>query len=157
MDRACRSLDNYLHATNTWFRRVHDEARQQGFQVAYFSMEFGLTECLPIYSGGLGVLAGDHLKSSSDLDLPLAGVGLLYQKGYFRQFLNADGWQQENYPDNDFYNMPLQPERDPQGNPVRISVEFPGRTIYAQVWRAQVGRIPLFLLDTNIPLNNATD
>ncbi|HZP84904.1 MAG TPA: alpha-glucan family phosphorylase [Chthonomonadaceae bacterium] len=157
MDRVCRSQESYLHAANTWFRRVHGDALKSGFRVAYFSMEFGITECLPIYSGGLGVLAGDHLKSSSDLDLPLAGVGLLYQQGYFRQYLNADGWQQERYPENDFYNMPLQPERDAQGNPVRISVDFPGRTVYAQVWRAQVGRIPLFLLDTNIPLNNATD
>src|SRR5579872_4183547 len=102
-----------------------------GLRVAYFSMEFGLTECLPIYSGGLGVLAGDHLKSASDLGVPLVGVGLLYQQGYFRQRLNADGWQQERYPKNDFYNLPVLPELGSNGEPVRISVEFPGRTVHA--------------------------
>ena len=157
MDRACRSLDAYMCAKNTWYRRYHVEALDQGTRIAYFSMEFGLTECLPIYSGGLGVLSGDHLKSASDLDLPLVGVGLLYQQGYFRQYLNADGWQQERYPENDFYNMPLSLEHNADGDPVIISVDFPGRTVYAQVWRVQVGRIPLYLLDTNISLNNHDD
>jgi starch phosphorylase len=157
MDRVCRSEELYTRAANTWFRRVHAEALAQNIRIAYFSMEFGITECLPIYSGGLGVLAGDHLKSSSDLDVPLVGVGLLYQQGYFRQYLNADGWQQERYPENDFYNMPLQPVRDAKGDPVHIAVEFPGRSVYAQIWWAQVGRIPLYLLDTNVPLNSPAD
>ncbi len=157
MDRVSRANESYLSATNTWFRRNHADKLAQGVRIAYFSMEFGLTECLPIYSGGLGVLAGDHLKSSSDLDLPLVGVGLLYQQGYFRQRLNTEGWQQERYPDNDFYNMPIQPERDANGEPLRVSVDFPGRAVYAQVWRVQVGRIPLYLLDTNISQNNAED
>jgi starch phosphorylase len=157
MDRVCRGNDNYLKAARTWFKRNHADALTHNIRVAYFSMEFGLTECLPIYSGGLGVLSGDHLKSSSDLDIPLVGVGLLYQEGYFHQRLNADGWQQERYPQNDFYNLPLQPERDPQGSPLRITVDFPGRPIYVQVWQAQVGRIPLFLLDTNIEPNSPTD
>jgi alpha-glucan phosphorylase-like protein len=103
------------------------------------------------------VLAGDHLKSSSDLNLPLVGIGLLYQQGYFRQYLNADGWQQQRYPENDFYNLPLKPERDSEGRPLTICVEFPGRPVFAQVWRVQVGRIPLILLDTNIPQNTPTD
>jgi starch phosphorylase len=158
MDRLCRSNDSYLHAAhNTWYRRKHADALAQDVRVAYFSMEFGITECLPIYSGGLGVLAGDHLKSASDLNIPLVGIGLLYQQGYFRQYLNTEGWQQERYPENDFYNMPLQAERDSKGDPVCIAVDFPGRTVYAQVWRAQVGRVPLYLLDTNISLNNAAD
>ena len=125
--------------------------------VAYFSAEFGLTECLPNYSGGLGILAGDYLKSASDLGLPLVGVGLLYQQGYFRQYLNADGWQQERYPDNDFYTLPLRLERDADGTPVTVSVEYPWGPIVAQVWRVQVGRVPLYLLDTNIPVNRQAD
>ncbi|HZO90407.1 MAG TPA: alpha-glucan family phosphorylase [Chthonomonadaceae bacterium] len=157
MDQVCRSVDNYMHTANTWCRTAHPKALRQGLSIAYFSMEFGITECLPIYSGGLGVLAGDHLKSSSDLGLPLVGIGLLYQQGYFRQYLNNDGWQQERYPENDFYNMPLQLEHDAASKPLYICVEFPGRTVYAQVWRAQVGRVPLYLLDTNIPLNSPID
>src|ERR1019366_8827417 len=122
-----------------------------------FSAEFGITECLPNYAGGLGILAGDHLKSASDLGLPLVGVGLLYQRGYFQQYLNADGWQQETYPVNDFYNLPLILEVDQQNNPLVISVEFPGRSVEARVWKAQVGRVPLYLLDTNVPQNSPGD
>src|SRR6266576_5793146 len=93
--------------------------------IAYFSAEYGLTECLPIYSGGLGVLSGDHLKSCSDQDYPLIGVGLLYQQGYFRQFLNADGWQQERYNDNDFYTLPIQPVQDALGADLKVRVKLP--------------------------------
>ena len=120
-------------------------------------MEFGLVKALPIYSGGLGVLAGDHLKSASDLGLPLAGVGLLYQEGYFSQYLNADGWQQERYPLNDFYNMPLHLERNPDGSELRIEVDYPGRKVYARIWRVQVGTVPLYLMDTNIEPNSRYD
>ena len=133
---------------------VQRACRDQQLQVAYFSAEFGLTECIPIYSGGLGMLAGDHLKSASDLGLKLAGVGLLYQKGYFRQFLNADGWQQELYPENDFSNMPLTLCRDDEGQPVQIEVAYPKGPVHAYVWRVDVGRITLYLLDTNNPLNS---
>jgi starch phosphorylase len=122
-------------------------------RVAYFAAEYGLARCLPIYSGGLGVLSGDHLKASSDLGLPLVGVGLLYRKGYFQQYVNADGWQQEKDSAVDPYNAPLTLERDPDGQPQRIQVELPGQPLHAQIWRAQVGRIRLFLLDTNIPEN----
>ena len=120
-------------------------------------MEYGITECVPIYSGGLGVLSGDHLKSASDLGIPLVGVGLLYQQGYFRQYLNADGWQQESYPLNDFHNMPIRLERGSDGEPVSVAIELPGRAVVAQVWRAQVGRVPLYLLDTNIDSNSPAD
>ena len=155
LDRIGRGLDSYMQSRTTWFQRNHPD--KTDVRIAYFSMEFGLTECLPIYSGGLGVLSGDHLKSSSDLGLPLVAVGLLYQQGYFRQSLNTDGWQQERYPDNDFYNMPLQPERNAQGEPLCVALDFPGRTVWVQVWKVQVGRIPLYLLDTNIPANSEQD
>lgn len=154
-DRAIQRMEDYLRE-RTWYHKN----RPQGAELdcyAYFSMEFGLTSCMPVYSGGLGVLAGDHLKSASDLGLPLVGVGLLYQEGYFAQYLNADGWQQERYPINDFYNMPLHLERDEQGHEIRIAVDYPGRTVHARIWRVQVGTVPLYLLDTNIESNNAYD
>jgi len=121
--------------------------------IAYFSAEFGLTECLSIFAGGLGILAGDHLKSASDLGVPLVGVGLLYQQGYFRQYLNQAGWQQEEYPDNDFHNLPLSLALGRDNKPVVVEVDFPGRVVKAQVWRAQVGRVSLYLLDTNFAGN----
>jgi starch phosphorylase len=105
----------------------------------------------------LGVLAGDHLKSASNLGVPLVGVGLAYQQGYFRQYLNIDGWQQELYPDNDFYNMPLTLERGPDGAPLLVSVDMAGRKVFAQVWRVQIGRTPLYLLDTNLAQNTPED
>ena len=168
MDRAVRQLDEYLQE-RTWYRKARRGATGIGQQVgkdsdakpaecyAYFCAEFGLVDSLPIYSGGLGVLAGDHLKSASDLGLPLVAVGLLYQEGYFAQYLNAEGWQQERYPTNDFYNMPLHLERNPDGSEMRIEVDYPGRTVYARVWRVQVGGVPLYLMDTNIEPNNAYD
>ena len=174
MHRAARQLEEYL-TERTWYRKHRNiKGNNSGSTAeglaepptsastsqdcyAYFSAEFGLTVALPIYSGGLGVLAGDHLKSASDLGLPLVGVGLLYQQGYFAQYLNADGWQQERYPLNDFYNMPLHLERNPDGSELRIAVEYPGRTVYARVWRVQVGTVPLYLMDTNIEPNNTYD
>src|SRR5215813_6099251 len=124
-----------------------------GKLIAYFSAEYGLTECLPVYSGGLGILSGDHLKSASDHDCPLIGVGLLYQQGYFRQFLNADGWQQERYPTNDFYTLPLQPVKDAAGADLKVSVKLPTGDVIIQVGHLDVGRIRLYLLGTNVPEN----
>jgi starch phosphorylase len=155
MDRVIYELNNYMESA-FWFQKTHEE-RTGPVRIAYFSAEFGISESLPIYSGGLGILAGDHLKASSDLGLPLVGMGLLYAQGYFRQYLNPDGWQQEFYPDNDFYNMPIFLERDAGEKEVRVQVEYPGRMVTARVWRAQVGRTPLFLLDTNIPENSEHD
>jgi starch phosphorylase len=149
--RVCSDFDTYMQATDTWYNRNHPKADHPF--IAYFSMEFGLTECFQNYSGGLGVLSGDHLKSASDLDIPLVGVGLLYQEGYFRQYLNADGYQQESYPINDYSNLPVTLQRDAEGKPIQISVPMPGRELYAYIWKVQVGRIPLFLLDTNIAAN----
>ena len=125
-------------------------------RVAYFSMEFGLTHAIQIYSGGLGVLAGDHLKAASDLGLDLVGVGLLYRHGYFRQFLDADGWQQERYPDLNPFSLPLQ-RLEREGRPALVEVTVGERTVACQVWKAQVGRIPLLLLDTDLPENAPED
>jgi starch phosphorylase len=139
-------LDSYLTSKSTWYRREH--ATDNDLLVAYFSLEFGVTECLSIFAGGLGVLAGDHLKAASDLGLPIVGVGLLYQEGYFRQYLNAAGWQQEATADNDFHTLPI--EFVPN---VQVQVKLPDGELTAYVWRAAVGRIQLYLLDTNVPSN----
>ena len=155
LDRASRQLNAYLTNGSSWFDRAHGSGVRP--LVAYFSAEFGITECLSIFAGGLGILAGDHLKSASDLGVPLVGVGLLYQQGYFQQYLDAAGWQHERYEDNDFYTLPIALERRPDGSPLTVSVPYPGRQVVAQVWRAQVGRVPLYLLDTNVPANAPGD
>src|SRR5512141_122016 len=153
LDRVCAAYDRYMdNTTTTWYAKRYGPPPEKPF-IAYFSTEFGLTECLRNYSGGLGVLSGDHLKSASDLGLPLVGVGTLYQEGYFAQYLNADGYQQEAYPVNDYANQPVTLVLDEENRPLLVSVTMPGRTLYAQIWRVQVGRVPLFLLDTNIPEN----
>jgi glycogen phosphorylase len=121
--------------------------------IAYFSMEYGLDVSLPVYSGGLGMLSGDHLKASSDLGIPLVGVGLLYREGYFQQYLNIDGFQQESYPENDWYNMPVSLCRDANGGPLTVSVEMADSRVHAWVWEAKVGRNSLYLLDANIDAN----
>jgi starch phosphorylase len=126
-------------------------------KVAYFSMEFGLSEALPIYSGGLGILAGDYLKTASDLGVPVVGVGLLYQQGYFRQTLNSDGSQIEAFPYNDPTSLPVAPVKKEDGSWLRTRVELPGRDLILRVWRAKVGRVDLYLLDSNDPLNRPWD
>jgi glycogen phosphorylase len=154
LDSVARETDAYHTASSTWYRRISPNGSNP--LVAYFSAEFGITECLDIFSGGLGILAGDHLKVASDLGVPLVGVGLLYQQGYFHQYLDQTGWQQELYREQDFTVLPLtREERD--GEPLRVEVPHPGRSVYAHVWRAQVGRVPLYLLDTNIPDNLPED
>lgn len=146
-----RSFDEYMGNLGVYSFNLE---RPIDYRIAYFSMEFGLAECLPIYSGGLGMLAGDHLKSASNLCLPLIGIGLLYQKGYFKQYLNIDGWQQESYPDNDFYNLPVLPVLDGSGTQAAFYLEMDGRNVKVLIWKAQVGRIILYLLDTNDPSNS---
>ena len=131
----------------TWYRGSRKEV------VAYSSMEYGMDVSLPIYSGGLGILSGDHMKTSSDMGLPLVGVGLLYRQGYFTQMLNADGFQQESYPENDWYNMPVERKIGKDGKPIKISVDMAGRQALAQIWEVKVGRSSLYLLDTNIEEN----
>jgi glycogen phosphorylase len=156
LDRIEEEFDQYMTAP-TWFDENYGDKGGKNVRIAYFSAEFGLHESVPTYSGGLGVLAGDHLKSASDLGIPLLGVGLMYREGYFRQYLNVDGWQQERYPENDFFNLPLILETKPDGSPILVSIPFPGRDLWMRIWRIQVGRVPLLLLDTNIPKNNTED
>jgi starch phosphorylase len=143
---ACQRFDAHVGA------QVGDMKRD-GKLVAYFSAEYGLTECMPVYSGGLGVLSGDHMKSSSDLNLPLVGVALLYQLGYFRQYLNADGWQQERYLENDFYVLPVRPANGPDGEQQVVYLELPAGRVAIRIWTMDVGRVKLLFLDTNTPLN----
>ncbi|SHN69090.1 alpha-glucan family phosphorylase [Desulfovibrio litoralis] len=121
--------------------------------IAYFSLEFGVSQCLPIYSGGLGILAGDHLKSASDLNVPLIGMGLAYQQGYFRQYMNIEGWQQERYPNYDFDQMPMRHVLDQDGNICKVHLNIGDRPLVASIWVTEVGRISLYLLDTNLPEN----
>jgi phosphorylase/glycogen(starch) synthase len=125
--------------------------------IAYFSTEYGLHECIPIYSGGLGTLSSDHLKTASDLNIPLAGVGLLYKNGYFRQVIDKNGIQIAEYPENDFSLMPVQIVRDDVGNEVQISLELPGRTLFANIWEVKVGRVSLYLLNTDVMKNTVQD
>jgi glycogen phosphorylase len=149
-------FDRYLaNGSGHWFQRQHPD-RLDG-PIAYFCAEYGLHESLGIYSGGLGVLAGDHLKAASDMALPFIGVGLFYRHGYFRQTIDADGHQEHAYPDYDPSRLPLLRVRDADGGPLHIPVELPGRTVWCAVWLAQVGRVPLLLLDTDIPDNDDAD
>jgi len=144
----------------TWFQESHPVAAKGTTAlgpVAYFSMEFGLSEALPIYSGGLGILAGDFLKASSDLGLPVVGVGLLYQQGYFRQALDSHGEQIEFYPFNDPGQLPLLPVRDDEGEWLSVTLELPRRMVRLRVWQVQAGRVKLYLLDTNDPTNSPAD
>lgn len=148
-------LDRYLEEPR-WYQGLGSDAPTS---IAYFSPEFGITEVLPQYSGGLGILAGDHLKAASDLGVPLIGVGLLYQAGYFKQSLSRDAWQQETYPVLDPDGLPLtllrEPSDDGNGRPLQISLPLPnGRRLLAHIWRADVGRVPLLLLDSNVPGND---
>lgn len=150
LEQTWESLNSYMNEP-TWFQREYGETEE--FTTAYFSMEFGLDAGLPVYSGGLGILAGDHLKSSSDLGIPLVGIGLLYHYGNFRQSLNTEGWQEETYLPNERHNLPITLERDNDGNPLLISVDQAGEILLAQIWRVMVGRIRLYLLDANLPEN----
>lgn len=150
MNRVYESFQNYLKE-KTWFEKKFGEKKKPF--MAYFSCEYGIDEGLPLYSGGLGILAGDHIKSASDLGIPLMGVGLLYRQGYFRQYLNADGWQMENYPENNRHKMPLRLESDKEGNPLLIDLSDVNIPAAFQIWRVEVGRSSLYLLDSNIPSN----
>ncbi|MBI1937728.1 MAG: alpha-glucan family phosphorylase [Ignavibacteriales bacterium] len=154
MNRVFVQMNIYVEE-KTWYQKNYKYDKEN--IIAYFSAEFGLTECLQIYSGGLGVLSGDHLKSASDLGLPLVGVGLCYKEGYFQQYLTHDGWQQERYEITDFYNQPMALVTKSDKTPLRIELDFPGRKVSMQVWKIQIGRVPLYLLDTNVPENNDED
>ncbi len=154
-DRVFSSFDSYMNETETWTSQAHPEL--DGRPIAYFSMEFGLHETLPIYSGGLGVLAGDHLKEASDLGLPLTGVGFMYAQGYFSQRISEDGWQEAVNNTLDFNNLPVLPVVDDSGERICVEVEFPDRTVSLGLWEIRVGRVPLYLLDSNLDPNTDSD
>ena len=152
-----QELQDYLGADGTWYRERAGRDEDAAPLVAYFSAEFGLTECLRIYSGGLGVLAGDHLKSASDLGIPLVAVGMLYREGYFKQELDGTGRQTESFPVADFDDLPLRLVTRADGSELRVQVPFPGRRVSTRVWRADVGRVPLYLLDADVAENSDAD
>ncbi|MGE5641865.1 MAG: alpha-glucan family phosphorylase [Byssovorax cruenta] len=154
-DSVFADFDSYMNASQTWTSQNHPEL--SGRPIAYFSMEFGLHETLPIYSGGLGVLAGDHLKEASDLGLPLVGVGFMYAQGYFSQRITEDGWQEALNNTLDFKNLPAIKVLDEDGNWLCVDVEFPDRTVALGMWEIRVGRIPLYLLDSNLDPNSDSD
>ncbi|MCL1464594.1 alpha-glucan family phosphorylase [Argonema galeatum] len=149
-------FDRYMTEKDTWADRVAPEITREN-PVAYFCAEFGIHESLPIYSGGLGILAGDHLKSASDLGVPLVGVGLLYRQGYFHQSLNSQGWQEEHYDDNSFEEMPIELLKNDRGEPIAVSLEIRQRMVKVQVWLARIGRVNLYLLDTDREDNDPID
>jgi len=158
LEKTAERLSDYLER-NTWFDILKDkqEIKNDNFLVATFAAEFGLHESIPIYSGGLGVLAGDTIKSCSELGLTAVGVSLLYRQGYFNQYLNSDGWQQEKYFINDYSNMPVEPVYREDGSQVTVDVPMAERTVRAAVWLVKVGRASLYLLDTNLPENDPGD
>lgn len=151
-----KAFDDYLQTSETWASRIAPQISRT-HPVAYFCAEFGLHESLPVYSGGLGILAGDHLKSASDLGVPLVGIGLLYRQGYFRQRLNRQGWQEDYYVDNQFEQMPLELMRESSGQPLTIQVQVRQRLVTAQIWKVRVGRVDLYLLDSDRPDNDPID
>lgn len=154
-DGVMRAFDSYLGSKKTWFNTHYSDAK--GVQIAYFSAEFGLHESLPIYSGGLGILSGDHVKEASDMGLPFVAVGFIYPQGYFRQRLDQSGWQFAEYNKINFADVPAIPALDPSGHEVVVEVELPGRTIYAKVYKFRVGRVELLLMDTDIHPNSPQD
>jgi len=154
-DRIFEQFDSYIAQNDPWSARVHPELTNR--PIAYFSMEFGLHETLPIYSGGLGVLAGDHLKESSDLGLPLMGIGFMYAQGYFSQRISEDGWQEALNNPLVFDDLPVLPVTNDDGKLLTIEVEFPDRMVSVRLWEIRVGRVPLYLMDSNVDGNRADD
>jgi starch phosphorylase len=154
-DAVLKKFDQYLEAKNTWFKVAYPQLNQE--QIAYFSFEFGLHESLPVYAGGLGILAGDHLKTASDLGLPLVAVGFIYKNGYFMQSITEDGWQETRNFYLNYSEVPIIPLTDEIGKPLMISVELPGRSVWARIWQVNVGRGFLYLLDTDLDENEPND
>lgn len=154
-DRILRFFDQYMQAEETWFTKNYPNGRER--QIAYFSMEFGLHETLPIYAGGLGVLSGDHTKESSDLGLPLVAIGLYYSEGYFNQRISDDGWQEARYYAQGFDDLPLVMVVDGAGEPLTIKIQLPGREVRVRLWEVRVGRVPIYLLDASLEANAPAD
>lgn len=151
LDRVYQKYQDYL-SRKRWFESKYPENKNK--TISYFSLEYGLDTGLPVYSGGLGVLSGDTLKSASDIGLPMVATGLLYRYGYFRQFLSSDGWQQERYEENDWFHMPVQLVKNENGEPFRVTVSLGDTPVHLQIWKVKVGLIPLYFLDANIPENS---
>ena len=154
-DKNVENFEDYMNSKDTWFAEKYPENKKD--LIAYFSAEYGLDETIPIYSGGLGILSGDHLKSASDLGIPLVAVGLLYKNGYFHQKINGNGEQETEYHDIDLYNLPIHPVKTENGEDLIIYLKFPKRRIYLKVWQINVGRVKLYLLDSDIEKNNPED
>ena len=154
-DRALAALDNARAARNTWWTTRHPHL--SGQSIAYFSAEFALHQSLPIYAGGLGVLAGDHCKEASDLGVPLIGVGFMYPQGYFHQQVSAEGWQEERYERLNWADAPVEPATTPEGKPCVTAVPLGDRTVLVAVWRVRIGRVTLYLLDTDLEENAPWD
>jgi starch phosphorylase len=154
-DKVLMELDRELTDGHTWFRQEHDNLSDR--TIAYFSAEFGIHNSLPIYSGGLGILSGDHAKEASDLGIPLVGVGFMYPQGYFRQLVPSHGWQEAVYEQLDMSQAPIRPVLDENGNELTVSASMGDRKVYAMVWHVQVGRVPLYLLDTDVDDNDPWD
>lgn len=154
-DRIFKAFDQYIGEKQTWFTRQYPDLRNR--PIAYFSMEFGLHEIFPMYAGGLGVLSGDHTKEASDLGLPFISIGLFYSEGYLIQRITEDGWQEAHYETHSPDNLPMMAILDANGKPATVTVELPGRNLEARIWEVRVGRVPLYLLDTNIPDNTPAD
>lgn len=154
-DRVLRNFDNYMKGESTWYKRTYPNLTEK--QIAYFSFEFGLHESLPVYAGGLGILSGDHLKEASDLGMPLVAVGFVYILGYFAQRITEDGWQETRTQVLKLDEMPVIPLYDEDGRQMVVNVELPKRTVAARLWKVQVGRVSLYLMDTNVATNNQTD
>ena len=154
-DRTFRTFDEYMAAESTWYKQNFED--RLNCPIAYFSTEFGMHETLPIYAGGLGVLSGDHIKEASDLGLPMVAVGFLYTRGYFSQHITEDGWQEARNVRLKFDELPVMPLIDEDENPLTISVELPGREVLARLWEVHVGRVPLYLLDSDVEGNSAAD
>ena len=154
-DKVAENFEDYMNSKNTWFSNKYPGNKKD--LIAYFSAEYGLDQTIPIYSGGLGILSGDHLKSASDLGVPLVAVGLLYKNGYFNQKINGYGQQETEYNNIDLYDLPINPVKDDKGDDLTIYVKFPKRRLYLKVWQINVGRVKLYLLDSDIPKNNEED
>ncbi len=154
-DKIVDDFEGYINSKNTWFSKKYPNNKND--LIAYFSAEYGLDETVPIYSGGLGILSGDHLKSASDLGIPLVAVGLLYKNGYFHQKIDAYGNQKSIYKDIDLMNMPINPVKDDKGNDLKILLKLPGKNLYLKVWNIKVGRVTLYLLDSDIAENTDED
>ena len=154
-DKIVEDFEGYMNSKNTWFNKMYPEEKED--LIAYFSAEYGLDQTIPIYSGGLGILSGDHLKSASDLGIPLVAVGLLYKNGYFNQKIDGNGNQETEYNDIDLYDLPINPVKNDVGDDLIIFVKFPKRRLYLKVWSINVGRVTLYLLDSDIEKNNPED